>query len=100
MEETTTIEVRDTAEGKKIFKLIPIDLEGIKIKIDNSQKRIDEADSELARHIAEHDEKVALAQSEINELQGQINLAKDNNIPIPVPADEKVDIQASDVIAE
>lgn len=102
MDETTTIEVRNTAEGKKLFKVVEreVDLSEIKQKIEENNLKIQRADEELAQAVTEHDNIVNLANTELVELNGYINQAKTENIPIPAPADEKVDIQASDVIAE
>lgn len=102
MDETTTIEVRDTAKGKKLFKVVEreVDLSEIKQKIEENNLKIQRADEELAQAVTEHDNIVNLANTELVELNGYINQAETENIPIPTPADEKVDIQASDVIAE
>ena len=93
MEETTTIEVRDTAEGKKIFKVVEreVDLSEIKQKIEDNNLKIQRADEELAQAVIEHDNIVNLANAELVELNGYINQAKTENIPIPVPESEAID---------
>lgn len=96
--ETIKIEVRDTGKGKRLVKIVEsdIDLNLIQEKINSSQKRIDDANLELERHVAEHDEKVALAQSEIDELQSNLDLAVAENIPVPA----QVETAEVDVLPE
>ncbi len=96
--ETVKIEVRDTGKGKRLVKIVEsdIDLNVIQEKIKSSQKRIDDANLELERHVAEHDEKVALAQSEIDELQSNLDLAVAENIPVSA----QVETSEVDVLPE
>lgn len=93
--ETVKYDVLVGADGKKgVFK--GVNLAEIQEKINSSQKRIDDANLELERHVAEHDEKVALAQSEIDEMQGVLNLAQNENIPVSA----QVEMAEVDVLPE